>query len=210
MVCNLHSHKASLSAITDRSAEMSLLPAPQLQSVGIHPWYAGRADYEGLEALASDPLAVAIGEAGFDRLRGPSIDVQTAVFRFQALLAERIGKPLIIHCVKAVDLLLAQHRILRSDVPWIVHGYRGKPQEAESLLRHGIGISLGYRFNSATAMMIPCGSLFIETDDTDADISSVAAMVGQARNCSADEIMTVCAENICRICPSAAGLSTGR
>lgn len=202
MVCNLHSHLPSLLAITDRSAELSLLPAPQLQSVGVHPWYADSADFEKIEALAADPLVAAIGEAGFDRLRGPSADTQRDVFRRQALLASRLSKPLIIHCVKAADMLYEEHRRLRPDVPWIVHGFRGKPQEAEALLKRGIGISLGPRFNPATAAVIPVGSLYIETDDdSDARIESVAELVGAARSCQAVEVMALSAENIQRVCP---------
>lgn len=202
MVCNLHSHAPSLRAITDRSAELSLLPAPQLQSVGIHPWRADTADFETMEALAADPLVAAIGEAGFDRLRGPAPDVQREVFRRQALLASRLGKPLIIHCVKAADMLYDEHRRSRPDVPWIVHGFRGKPQEAEALLKRNIGISLGPRFNPATAAMIPDASLFIETDDdAGARIETVAALVGSVRGFTADEIMALSAANIRRSCP---------
>lgn len=200
MISNLHSHKASLSAITDRSAEMTLLDLPQLQSVGIHPWYADNADYARLEELAGDCRVVAVGEAGFDRLRGPAADVQTQVFRFQANLAERLGKPLIVHCVKAVDQLIAEHRMLRPETAWIVHGFRGKPQEAATLLRRGIGISLGAHFNPATATFLPAQSLFIETDDADTDIASVARLVALARNSTESEIMELSAANIRRAC----------
>ena len=203
MVCNLHTHTPSPQAITDRSAELSLLPAPQFQSVGIHPWYADTADFEIVEALAADPLVAAVGEAGFDRLRGPAAVVQRDVFRRQATLASRVGKPLIIHCVKAWDMLYEEHRNLRPDVPWIVHGFRGKPQEAEALLKRGIGLSLGPRFNATTAAMIPDGSLFIETDDdSTVDIERVAALVGAARGCTGAEIMALSAANILRVCPA--------
>ena len=203
MVCNLHTHTPSLQAITDRSAELSLLPAPQLQSVGIHPWYADTADFEIVEALAADPLVAAVGEAGFDRLRGPAAVVQRDVFRRQATLASRVGKPLIIPCVKSSDMLYEEHRNLRPDVPWVVHGFRGKPQEAEALLKRGIGLSLGPRFNVATAAMIPDGSLFIETDDDPtADIERVAALVGAARGCTGAEIMALSVANIQRVCPA--------
>lgn len=201
MVCNLHSHAPSLRAITDRSAELSLLPAPQLQSVGIHPWHADGADFDAMEALAADPLVAAIGEAGFDRRRGPSPDIQREVFRRQARLASSLGKPLIIHCVKAIDILYDEHRRLRPDVPWIVHGFRGKPLEAATLLKRGIGLSLGPRFNPATAAMIPDEKLFIETDDdADARIETVAALVGAVRSSSPEEIMDLSAANISRIC----------
>ena len=100
-------------------------------------------------------------------------------------------------------MLYEEHRNLRPDVPWVVHGFRGKPQEAEALLKRGIGLSLGPRFNVATAAMIPDGSLFIETDDDPtADIERVAALVGAARGCTGAEIMALSVANIQRVCPA--------
>lgn len=196
MVCNLHSHAPSLLAITDRSATLTLLDAPQLQSVGIHPWHASENRIELLDELATDPRVVAIGETGFDTLRGPSAEIQTKVFRHQALLAERLEKPLIIHCVKAWDALLAQQRLLRPETPWIIHGFRGNPQLCRQLLSRGLKISLGYHFNPLTAAIIPTESIFIETDDTPVDISEVAARVADARGNSPQEIMALSADNI--------------
>ncbi len=199
MVCNLHSHAPSLGGITDRSATLTLLDAPHLQSVGIHPWHASEGQIEHLDELAPDPRVAAIGEAGFDTLRGPSAEIQTTAFRHQALLAERLGKPLIIHCVKAWDALLEQHRLLRPETPWVIHGFRGNPQQCRQLLNRGLKISLGYRFNPLTAAIIPPESLFIETDDAPVDISEVAALVAAARATSPQEIMSLSAANLSRI-----------
>ena len=69
MICNLHSHAPSLGTITDRSATLTLLDAPQLQSVGIHPWHASEWQIEHLDELATDPRVVAIGEAGYSAIR---------------------------------------------------------------------------------------------------------------------------------------------
>ena len=170
MICNLHSHAPSLGTITDRSATLTLLDAPQLQSVGIHPWHASEWQIEHLDELATDPRVVAIGEAGFDTLRGPSAEIQTRIFRHQALLAERLGKPLIIHCVKAWDALLEQQRLLRPETPWIIHGFRG-------ILRQDL----------------------LENDDAPVDISEVATRVAAARATSPQEIMALSADNIRRV-----------
>ena len=43
------------------------------------------------------------------------------MFRCQACLAEEVGKPLVIHLVKAVDELLKVKRDLRPSNPWIIH-----------------------------------------------------------------------------------------
>lgn len=136
-------------------------------SAGIHPWNAARAteaDWHTLEEMAADPRTVAIGEAGLDALRGPSADIQLPVFQRQALLVETVGKPLIIHAVRTFPQLIALKHSLHPSQPWIIHGFRGKPELARELLRHGFHISLGPRHNAATAEVIPPDRLHHESD----------------------------------------------
>lgn len=111
-----------------------------LLSAGIHPWHALTPDWQRLEALLDDERCVALGECGLDRLRGPAMEVQTAVFERQIIMALSRGLPLVIHCVRAWDTLLA----LRKRHPqgqWIVHGFRGKPALAAQLQRANIDLS---------------------------------------------------------------------
>ena len=63
--------------------------------------------------------------------------LQETVFIRQAKMADAAGKPLIVHLVKATDALLRLKKELKPRVPWIIHGFRGKAQLAEELLRHG-------------------------------------------------------------------------
>lgn len=142
-------------------------------SVGIHPWEADKADGEAwaaLERMAAHPRVVAIGEAGLDtRHQGaPDMAVQEAVFCRQARLAEQLDKPLIIHCVGAYNRLIELKRALRPAVPWIVHGFRGKPQLAADLAKHGFYISLGTKHNPAVPAAVPADRLLHETDAVDA------------------------------------------
>ena len=73
---------------------------------------------------------IAFGEAGFDKLRGPSVELQRSVFAEQVKIAGENRKPLVIHCVKAWDELLAAHKNLKPVTPWLVHGFRGKKELA--------------------------------------------------------------------------------
>lgn len=143
------------------------LPETGYFSVGIHPWEAAtatEADMEEIERLASHPRVVAIGETGIDMLRGGSPDRQREIFERHIALSERTGKPLILHVVKAFPEIIRLRRIHKPRQRWIVHGFRGKPELARELLRHGFDISIGSAYNAAAAAIIPPGRLFHETD----------------------------------------------
>lgn len=71
-------------------------------AVGVHPNDASLADdpevRRAIEAAAEHPRAVAIGETGFDtHWRDETLETQRRAFRWQADLARRTGKPLILH-----------------------------------------------------------------------------------------------------------------
>ena len=79
-------------------------------SVGIHPWYVPaaitsnvRCEMNVLSSLIGHPQVLAIGEAGLDKLADAPIAVQIEVFEYQAQLSVELGKPLVIHLVKAVE-----------------------------------------------------------------------------------------------------------
>lgn len=150
---DIHSHDGSRATAGD--TVVSVRPGTPMMpdghySVGIHPWDTSEPlRCARLRALAVDarrPCVVAIGEAGLDRLRGGDMELQLRIFRLHARLAARLGKPLVIHCVRAYDLLLAEAARMRPRPgSWIVHGFRGKPELARQLLKAGIDISLGER-----------------------------------------------------------------
>nr|MCU0407805.1 TatD family hydrolase [Bacteroidales bacterium] len=92
-------------------------------SAGLHPWFVEessmQAQLDALKKLASGPALVAIGEAGFDRLRGAPPGLQRRAFESQAAIAEECNKPLFIHCVRAWEDLIGAHRKLSPEQPWI-------------------------------------------------------------------------------------------
>lgn len=141
-----------------------------LYSIGIHPWEAEEATPERLALLedraSHEPQIVAIGEAGLDRLRGPGLDVQERVFEAQAEIAERVGKPLIIHAVRTIPEILSIHKRLRPRQPWIIHGFRGRIESARQILaRPGIFISVGANPPAPEVLAaIPPERLLRETD----------------------------------------------
>jgi TatD DNase family protein len=136
-------------------------------SIGIHPWMAHQATdatVERLRQLASDERVVAIGEAGLDARRGAPLEVQLPIFELQAHLAEQVHKPLIIHAVATFPQIIRLKQTIRPSVPWIIHGFRGKPQLAQELVRHGFFISLGTRYNPDVPKAVSAEHLLHETD----------------------------------------------
>ena len=126
---------------------------------GIHPW---KADEEFVVPDLSGKLA--IGECGLDGLRGPSLEKQEEVFVQQIRLSEEVEKPLIIHCVKALDRLLQLHKEMKPNQFWVLHGFRGKPQQLRSLLDAGFFVSFGFQHNEESLRICPIDRLLLETD----------------------------------------------
>lgn len=136
-------------------------------SAGIHPWSTVSAvsddTFGRLETMAADPRVVAVGEAGLDALRGGDAAVQEAIFVRQAVLAEKVEKPLVIHCVRRYGRILELHKALAPRQLWVIHGFRGKPELARQLSAAGIGISIAAPRPDIESI-VPPHLLFHETD----------------------------------------------
>lgn len=116
-------------------------------SIGIHPWEVRESNVSQQLSFLQQQLQrkqfVAVGEAGLDKLAKAPMELQLAVFKEQVKLSEKLGLPLIIHCVKAMEELLGVKKESRPQQPWIWHGFRGKPEQAVQLLKKGFYLSLG-------------------------------------------------------------------
>jgi TatD DNase family protein len=99
------------------------------------------------------------------------LDLQKDLFYFHIELSEKNDKPLIIHCVKAWEQLLRIKKEVKPSVPWIIHGFRGKPDLAGHLLKSGCILSFGDKYNAGSAKAaLKEKRLFLETDDKIFDI----------------------------------------
>jgi len=153
-------------------------PPNTVFSTGIHPWYLTAELLDemktGLILTLAHPHVIAIGEAGFDQLRGPSHAVQRSAFIFQAELAEELGKPIIIHCVKGWDSLLKVRNELKPEMKWVIHGFRGTARLAATLADAGLWFSLGMKgLTEEVLSLIPEERLLLETDDSKGNIKDV-------------------------------------
>lgn len=172
-ITDIHTHSLyspESSIYNLRAASSVVIPAEaRWLSIGLHPWDTCGADTDSAlqiveDIAAADRRVLAIGECGFDKLRGADYATQERLFRCQVEISERLGKPLIIHCVRAFNELLALKSEICPQQMWIIHGFRGKEQLARQLVRHGIALSLGRVFNPAVVGAIPSEMLFRETD----------------------------------------------
>lgn len=186
--CDIHTHIPPAGtdnlAIVNQTVreDRAFTPFP-LQSIGIHPWYIYnvREQVGRLEEWISHYGCVAVGEAGFDRAVPVPMALQQEAFLAQAGLSETLQKPLIIHCVKAWQELLDARKQVRPAMPWIVHGFRGKKELAEQLLRQGFYLSFGRYFNAEALQAAWPGRLLTETDDREgAGIQAVYEAIATA------------------------------
>lgn len=158
---------------------------------GIHPWVADQ------EHCVPDLTAVlAIGECGLDALKGPSLQVQEAVFRQQIDLARRYEKPLVVHCVRAFDKLLKLQKSPISPLFFMFHGFRGKPRQLRSLVDAGFFVSFGWRLNEQSLLDCPLDRLMLETDtDTLHTIEELYNRVARMRGLEVEALTEIMAEN---------------
>ena len=169
-------------------------------SVGIHPWTLTEENadiqWKALRESIKDKRIVAIGECGLDKLKGSSMELQTAVFKQEAALAEDSSLPLIIHCVKAFNELIQLKKEISPCQPWIIHGFRGKLPLALDCIRHGFYLSIGSHFQENTLKTIPLDRLFIETDESEESIGSIYQRVAETKGISQQELLEAINKNV--------------
>ncbi|MFZ4581751.1 MAG: TatD family hydrolase [Paludibacter sp.] len=165
-------------------------------SVGIHPWDVHNADPSTLhfiEKLLVNEKLKAIGECGFDRNAKASFKEQGYFFERQVLLSEKYEKPLIIHCVASFNEIILLRKRFNPTQNWILHGFRGKPEMASQLLKHGFALSYGVKYNPASVEITPIDQLCIETDiHFEIPIETIYREIATLKNCRIDELNAAC------------------
>ncbi len=185
---DIHSHQEN--SLDDRVAILNVYPdklvdfqSEGLYSIGLHPWFIPEKGVGKLldivAGLSKKEEIVAIGECGLDKLSNTPFDVQEFVFERHIEIAEKVQKPLIIHCVKSFNELVQFKINSGSSVDWIVHGFNSNLQVADMLLRHELYLSFGKALlnpDSNASKVIPQieDELYLlETDDSNIKIDEV-------------------------------------
>lgn len=188
--CHTHRNAPAANAIISASPIGFVAQGSQLWSVGLHPWDLDLYCADNLRikdeiwvelvAAAASPFVVAIGECGIDLSHGGILATQMLAFRKQALLAERLRKPLIIHAVKAHDIITGMKRDLQPEQPWIIHGFRNKPTIAEIYLKAGCWLSFGEKFSPEALDITPSDRILAETDESTLSIDAIISRLEES------------------------------
>ena len=170
LILNAGSNIARSAASVELADKYSFVYA----SVGAHPHDARNVTDENLieiERLLAHPKAVAVGEIGLDYHYDFSPrDVQKLRFRQQLELAQRVGKPVIIHEREALEDTLDLVREFR-DVGGVFHCFSGSWETAKTILDLGWYLSFTgiLTFKNARRAVdvvakMPMDRLMLETD----------------------------------------------
>ncbi len=188
---NIHTHFPPVNgvwALQNLNTPVSPEPLPGLYSMGIHPWYADPLHWEeqllSLQECSVHPRVLAIGECGLDKVCTTPFPLQKQVFLAQVEWANTIGKPLVIHCVRAWAEILMLLENTGNQVPVLFHGFNKNAQLAREISGKGYYISLGKALHrpgiQEAARVIPPERLFLETDDAVISIGEIYNMAARA------------------------------
>lgn len=172
------------------------IPEPRRRwySAGIHPWYTseeqGKAQLMLLETIVADASIKMVGECGLDRIKGPELSAQMRLFELQLGIAEKIRKPVLIHCVKCYNELFEVTSRVKPSIPLILHGFNSKLEVGRQLINKGFYLSLGAAIlkagsNAANVLkLVPLNQLFLENDDSNIPVETIYQRAAALKNLS--------------------------
>ena len=157
-------------------------------SAGLHPWYIDALNWpqqwEALMQCSTQSYVLAIGECGLDKVCTTDFALQQNIFIRHIHLANTLGKPLIIHCVRAYEEVVQLLQKNQVQVPVIFHGFNKNKTLALQLTSKGYYLSFGKALQLPALQLVlaslPLQQIFLETDDTALSIEMVYALAAQA------------------------------
>lgn len=172
-------------------------------SIGLHPWHIDEHQAQKMQIiseLASTANVKAIGECGIDKTGSKAdIETQIKILKSHIELSEQLQKPLILHIVKGQDIIMQLHKERRPTQAWIIHGFRGKPQQAQQYIAEGFYLSYGTKFNKEALLQTPLERLFIERDEEEIPLEMHYNNIAEILDIPIEELVTAIARN-CKNC----------
>ena len=205
---NLHTHLADKRGnpqiVNVFAQELTHNQPDFLFSAGLHPWHIGKVNveecFEAIDRASAQKNMLVVGECGLDRSIEIDFALQEWCFKRQVLIANNRRKPLIIHCVRAYSDLIKYKKENKSDLPWIIHGYRGNWETTSSLNKHDFYFSVGEQLLKDESKhdifrSIPIERLFLETDDRNISIDEIYSLATQILKIDENELAQIIASN---------------
>lgn len=211
MFINIHSHqppRVNERCIQNVYRNFAQVAEPGFYSIGLHPWYitteTRNTELNLLEQWCGHGQVLAIGECGLDKICTTNFSLQHDVFIEQLHLANKIGKPLILHCVKAYEEILQLLNSQPVHVPVIFHGFsRQSIPLAQKITGKGYYISVGKALQLAKMQLLlkalPIQNIFLETDDAAIPVALVYEWAATAFSVSIESLSLQLQKNAARV-----------
>lgn len=194
-IVDIHTHTPAKEGLQVANFRLGVDPVPPfgLFSVGIHPWDAVTlcpALLGELQEALSHPNCVALGEIGLDRAYG--VEWQRQLECFEAQLTIAADRPIIIHCVRAQQEVVATLKRVQPNAEAVVfHGFIGSKEQASELLQLGYYLSFGFGALRSPRTVealrtTPLHRLLLETDTSLLRIEELYAEVARIKEIDLD------------------------
>ena len=163
---------------------------------GIHPWQA-EIGYELPDLTECD----IIGETGLDYACEVDRYRQKELFLKHLAKAQQLGKPVVLHVVRALNdtlSILSEFKDLKGVV---FHGFIGSKEQAAECIKRGYFLSFGERSlrspkTREVIAKMPQNLLFCETDDnTSVAIEEIYRSVAEIRGTTPEELLRTIENN---------------
>jgi TatD DNase family protein len=201
---DLHTHNSNSDAdIYILNSNGDITTHAENISVGLHPWNIDdmwEQRMQEIATIATDKRVRAIGECGIDLVKSSStVSLQTEILQRHIELSKSLHKPLILHVVKGQEIILNLRRTMHPEQAWIIHGFRGKPQQAAQYMAAGLYLSFGERCNSDALAATPLDRLFIESDESTLPIAELYKKAADTLGVPLEKLAASVEEN-CKRC----------
>lgn len=149
--------------------------------LGMHPCFMQAhepGDETVLERMLSETGIVAVGECGIDARYTETWEAQWRVFDIQLRLAKRYRLPVVIHCVRAQDVVAKRLKQLDLPAGGLIHAFSGSVEQARRFIDLGFVLGLGGAVTYERAQRLrravtalPESTFVLETDSPDMPLS---------------------------------------
>ena len=176
-----------------------------LSTVGIHPYDSGSANSDSILAVERTAEGCdAIGEIGLDFACTADINQQLFIFQAQLEVAQKAGKGVVLHCVRAFEKVM--ECLKNYSLKFVIfHGFIGSTEQAKQAAKQGYYLSFGERtFRSPKSIEAmrnyPTNLLFFETDESDVNIDQIYSQASAVLGIPEADLKRITNENFSKIC----------